>query len=356
VDPRNACKGAYNMWVGYSAARLNHEAYLTDVDDKYSFVMGPIISHFNKVVTGGNQVHTEWILDWLANCIQRPWLKSQVGIVLYGRQGCGKGIFFDWLREHVLGEEHSGQVSNPTRDLFSRFSDRFLKRSFLQLDEVKSLHDHSDQLKDMITNKTVNWEEKNGKIATVANLCNFLFTTNNENSLQIASDDRRFALFRCSSQLKGNTAYFKDLARHLETPGINAWFYKLMMDRDLSKYPYDFQASRPLTAFYKEARKSSIALVNLFVSALINSDASFKKKSSAELFSSFKEWCTFENCKHTVSSVAFGRDLNKIKGIYSSKSHGCMHYTFDFDCIKKALEEQNEYDEDAYLPECFSRP
>jgi hypothetical protein len=347
-DPKNSCTGVFNMWMGYRAANIDHELYLTEIQDRYDFVMGPIINHFNQVVTGGNQDHTEWILDWVANIIQRPWLKTQVGIVLYGRPGCGKGIFFDWLRDHVLGVDHSVQIANTNRDLFSRFSDQFLRKTFLQLDEVHNLHENADLLKDMITNKTVNWEEKNGKITTVANLCNFLFTTNHENSLQITPDDRRFVLFPCRSHLKGNVAYFNKLGKHLETPGVNAWFYRLMMERDLSKYPFDFQPSRPITDYYREVQKSGIKPVKRFLSALINSDSSSKKISSSELFRGFKEWCDFESCKHATTLQAFGRDLNKVRGIVSSKS-GCIHYSFDFKRVKLALEEDNEYDENAYL-------
>jgi hypothetical protein len=244
--------------------------------------------------------------------------------------------------------DHSVQIANTNRDLFSRFSDQFLRKTFLQLDEVHNLHENADLLKDMITNKTVNWEEKNGKITTVANLCNFLFTTNHENSLQITPDDRRFVLFPCRSHLKGNVAYFNKLGKHLETPGVNAWFYRLMMERDLSKYPFDFQPSRPITDYYREVQKSGIKPVKRFLSALINSDSSSKKISSSELFRGFKEWCDFESCKHATTLQAFGRDLNKVRGIVSSKS-GCIHYSFDFKRVKLALEEDNEYDENAYL-------
>ena len=181
-----------------------------------------------------------------------------------------------------------------------------------------------------------------------------LFTTNNENSFKITPDDRRFALLSCSPRFKGNAEYFENLGRHLHTPGVDAWFHKFMMERNLSKYTYDFQSSRPLTEYYKEARKSSIKPLNRFVSALINSDVGCKKKSSAELYRVFKEWYSSESYKHVITSIAFGRDLNNIKGIQSPKSTGCMHYTFDLKSIKQDLEEQNEYDEHSYLPDELS--
>jgi phage/plasmid-associated DNA primase len=124
------------------------------------------------------------------------------------------------------------------------------------------------------------------------------------------------------------------------------------MERDLSKYTYSFQPSRPITDSYKEAQKSSIKPLNRFVSALVNSNVlTGKKMSSAELYRVFKEWCLSESYKHVITSIAFGRDLNRIKGVGSSKSTGCMHYSFNVKMVKQDLEEQNEYDEGAYLPD-----
>ena len=340
VDPQGTLTNVYNLWNGYMAM---NESGLAE-----AFVMGPIVQHLKQVITDD---HAEWLLDWMANIVQYPWRKSQVAVCLFGRQGCGKGIIFDWFRERVLGPDHSGQISNPERDLFSRFSDGFLNKTFLQIDEVKSLHDHTDKLKDLITNRTVNWESKNGRTVTVDNFCNFLFTTNNENALRIDSDDRRFVMFRCSGLHTGDRAYFNRLADHLRAPGVDAGFCAYLKKRDLSKYTYDFQAHRPITEYYKESQQASVPPVKRYLSALINQSPENSKSpdNAAEFYSHFKKWCDLEGYKHLTANNAFGREVHRIDGVTSRKSHGKMMYQLDLKTIKKCLRSQGEYDENAIL-------
>lgn len=348
VDPQGTRTGVYNMWNGYLAMNVER-CTIPEAN-----VIAPIVRHLNEVITNGNHDHTEWLLDWMANIVQYPWRKSQVAVCLFGRQGCGKGIIFDWFREQVLGPDHSGQISNPERDLFSRFSDGFLNKTFLQIDEVKSLHDHTDKLKDLITNRTVNWEPKNGKMVTLDNICNFLFTTNNENALRIDNDDRRFVLFRCKHT--GDRDYFHGLADHLHMPGVNAGFYDILRKRDLSKYTYDFQAQRPITEYYKESQQASVPPVKRYLSALINSKMDHAQPfinglsmPAADLYSDFKKWCELEGYKHITANIAFGRELHRIEGVKSHKSHGKMLYDLDYRAIKECLSALGEYDENAFF-------
>jgi hypothetical protein len=61
VDPQKLLKGVYNLWVGYTAAKL--------IPDKpIRICHGP---YYQPLVTGDK------ILDWVANIIQKPW---QVGL------------------------------------------------------------------------------------------------------------------------------------------------------------------------------------------------------------------------------------------------------------------------------------
>jgi hypothetical protein len=51
-----------------------------------------------------------------------------------------------------------------------------------------------DRLKDFITNRTLNYEQKNKDPIVVSNMVNLLFTSNNENALKIFPNDRRSSL------------------------------------------------------------------------------------------------------------------------------------------------------------------
>ena len=44
----------------------------------------------------------------------------------------------------------------------------------IQVDEVKSLHEYADRLKDLITNPTINYEKKGKDTIVVSNLTNII--------------------------------------------------------------------------------------------------------------------------------------------------------------------------------------
>ena len=146
VDPRNSDTRAFNLWRPYVASHLQAVP-----DAQVEDMVEPFIVHICYVIAYSNEAHAEWFLDWLANMVQRPYQKSNVAILLYGKQGCGKGTIIDFMRKSVLGPHCTYQTSNPELDILGKFSAGMVGRVLVQLDEVKALHCHADILKDLIT-------------------------------------------------------------------------------------------------------------------------------------------------------------------------------------------------------------
>ena len=117
VDPTRTSRGAYNLWAGYLAEQLPPVP-----DDEVEGLVQPIIVHIREVMANDNEAHTAYLLDWTANIIQRPWAKTNVAIKLFGKEGVGKGILFDWLRQGVLGKHCTSQTGDPENDIFGRFA------------------------------------------------------------------------------------------------------------------------------------------------------------------------------------------------------------------------------------------
>ena len=343
VDPTGKSDDYYNLWAGFLA-----ESLPSVPEDQEDELIAPILRHLNDVITHGNAVHTGWLLDYLANIVKRPEKKTQVAISLYGVQGCGKGIIFEFFRTKVLGASCSYQTSKPENDLLGRFANGFLNRVMVQIDEVKSLHDFADRIKDMITNPTINYERKGHDTIEVANLTNMILTSNNANALTVTADDRRYALFHCSPRYKGDPDYFTSLGAQLDRPEVARAFYQHLLKRDLSPYPNSFQFTRPITDYYREAQRNSIPVLSRFVSGLINGEPRERILAGA-LYRQYNSFCSEGNYKFVATSTAFGRDLKKIEGINKKKSDGNNYYTFDAGLVKKYLEDHNEYDPDAEL-------
>ena len=343
VDPTGKMKDIYNLWAGFTAETI--PAVPEEDEDE---LIAPIVKHINDVITGGNADHTKWVMDYIANMIQRPERKSQVAISLYGAQGCGKGIIFEFLRQKVLGEQCSFQTSKPEIDMLGRFANGALNRVCVQVDEVKSLHDFADRLKDLITNQTLNYEQKGKDTIVVPNLSNIILTSNNANALTVSADDRRYVLFHCSSVYKGDPAYFNALGSHLDRPEVARAFYQHCLKRDLSPYPKSFQFTRPITDYYREAQRNSIPVLSRFISGLINGVCP-ESIASRDLYRRYVTYHADGNYKFLATETAFARDIKKINGISRKKTNSANLYQFKADEIKKYLADLNEYDPDAEI-------
>ena len=341
VDPTGGSDDVYNMWSGFAAARLSPVP-----EDHEDELIAPIIKHVDDVITGGNAAHTKWVLDYMANMIQRPERKSQVAISLYGAQGCGKGIIFEFLRQKVLGEECSFQTSKPEIDLIGRFANGALNRVCIQVDEVKSLHEYADRLKDLITNQTINYEQKGRDTMVVSNLSNIILTSNNANALTVSADDRRYVLFHCSSVYKGDPAYFNALGSHLDRPEVARAFYQHCLKRDLSPYPKSFQFTRPITDYYREAQRSSIPVLSRFLSAFVNQGVA-EALQARQLYQRYETFRDAGNYKFTITASTFAKELKKVQGIERKHTKTGTVYELTPELIKKHLEDLNEHDPDA---------
>ena len=84
------------------------------------------------------------------------------------------------------------------------------------------------------------------------------------------------------------------------------------------------------------------------MAALVNSNG-VCSWGSAGLYLQFKEWAEFGGHKYVKSHTSFGRDICRIDGVVSNKSHGKMQYELNFEAIRRHLISTNEFDENSFL-------
>ena len=359
VDPTGTENNMYNMWKHFTASELS-PINPAEVEE----LVKPFIKHFHDVITCGNQQHTDWMMDYLGNIVQRPTKKTNVAVFLFGQQGCGKDIMFDFLRLKVMGEHCTHQTDNPEDDIFGRFANGLVNRVLLLVDEVKCMNDHDNRLKNLITSTTFRYECKGQMTITLPNMANLIFTSNIVDAIPVATDDRRFVLFHCSSVYKGKGDYFEELGKYLDRPKTARAVYQFLMSRDLSKYPYSFQDTRPVTEYYKEAQGMKIPIVSRFFSALANGDIPESDRltgttqivkdhcveiNATLLYRMYKDYHEAGNYKWLQTQNSFSRDVNRIEGVKKHRTNSCIMYLLDLSIIKSALISANQYDEDAFI-------
>jgi hypothetical protein len=362
-DRRDTGPKDLNVWPGFSASTIPDIADVDAVQD----LVRPIVSHICDIITSGVKDHAEWLLDWMANIVQRPEQKTQVPVVISGKQGVGKGIIFDFFREFVLGFAVTTQVQNASQDLFSRFANKHVNKVLLQLDEGDGLSKYADHLKNLTTSSHINYEIKGLSPMVVKNYLNIIITTNHERPVLVETSDRRFVLFKASDIYLGNPPYYRALGSHLKRPQVARAFYQFLMARDLTKYVDHFQTSRPVTDYYLQARKNSISNLHKFISALINSKKYAKTEDTSVpdyvpptaiivnvhpkiVFQEFIRFLDSGRYQSTMTATGFASKIKLIEGVNrSSRRDGTPFYSLNYTVMRHALQKSHEYDDEITL-------
>ena len=118
------------------------------------------------------------------------------------------------------------------------------------IDEAQQLHKWTAKFKSFISENVTTLEVKGLQPICINNFAHFLLATNVENPFKIEGDNRRYGVFKVSSEHKGDTAYYTELNAWLEAPGHERAFFDMLMARDLTGV--NLQASLPKTDEYKK--------------------------------------------------------------------------------------------------------
>jgi len=368
-DVENTPPRILNLWPGFEAEK--HELAAAEMSlAAQEELIRPIRKHMLYVLASQNEEHCEWMLDWMASIVQRPHVRTEVPLVISGKQGVGKGIIFDFFRSGVLGSAISSQIQNPGQDLFARFANKHVDKIFIQIDEGEGMAKFADQLKNLITTTTINYEIKGISPITAQNYINIVITTNHDRPVLIESSDRRYALFKASDVFLKDDNYYLQLANHLKRKDVARAFFDFLKARDLSNYPGNFQRSRPLTEYYLQARSASIPILPRFLSAIVNtqryisgcaasSDGAPASDSASEANGGecsclllFRDFLRFQECGRFQSNMTqniFSLKLKSVTGIARKFKRGGYLYEIDYGALRASLVQNNEYDEDAII-------
>jgi hypothetical protein len=129
------------------------------------------------------------------------------------------------------------------------------------------------------------------------------------------------------------------------------------MARDLSFYTSEmsFQAARPITDFYAEARNDSLRPEFLFLSGLVNH---FPEAQGVvrilipELYNAYKAFVAegFGTESRPMHHTTFGRFVGKVPQQCFEKDRGGKTYTIQLGVLRKHLVKFHSYDKESMLP------
>lgn len=216
-----------------------------------------------------------YVMNWLASFFQTL-KKSQVALVLLGKQGAGKGILFNQILAQLFGMEYCTEINDST--LGSRYrAETIANRLFYNIDESINIKSSviKNFIKALITNPTIIQETKGDNIKDGIELSGqVLITSNHPNPVEIEQNDRRFSVFTTGGNIsrKGFLGYgdYDTLITNIENELVDFAIYlkSYHVDKELANEALDTpEKSSIINACSDKFQVFADAIENMYIKA-----------------------------------------------------------------------------------------
>jgi hypothetical protein len=297
-----------NLWTGWAIPPLPGD-------------WARVRAHIEDVICSGIREHWEYLLNWLAFMFQQPRGPGQVVVVLRGKEGAGKSILCALLRR-ILGP-HGLMVSDP-RHVLGNFNAHLRDLLFLEASEAFFAGDRAqaNRMKALITDDSLVIEQKGVDSITVPNLLHIMMTSNEDWTVSAGPESRRFFVLDVSDGRVGDAAYFKNLWKDVNDPGVGSAMLDYLLKRDLS----DFDVRRfPVTDALIGQRARSVTGVFGWALDLADRGELTGRNGvsmgwrefyvTRDLYEDFVHWTREQRYERSMPAGSFGRALTNDLGL-----------------------------------------
>jgi hypothetical protein len=222
----HACPAkAYNLFRGWGIQPVSGDCSIIE-------------NHILEVVAGGDQKKANFILDWCAHMVQRPWEKPGVALVLRGKKGTGKTLFTQ-LIVRCVGDRNALVTANG-KQLFGQFNWHLADKLLIVAEEAFFVGNHelNDRLKHLLTGDTFEAEQKFGQRVSMKSMHRVIMASNHDQVVAATDDERRFVVCDVSDDKRGDDAYFAPLVKIVkgQDDATLAAFMHHLQTRDISNF------------------------------------------------------------------------------------------------------------------------
>ena len=214
-----------------------------------------IRTYLREVICDEDIALYNYLVQYIAHMLQHPEEKPGIVLVLLGRQGTGKGVFFQLLNS--LWPKTTLLVSDVAQVL-GQFNAALERHYVICMDEALFNGDKKslERLKSLVTEKTCHVEQKYQPARTIESVHRFVAASNNEHFAHVDADDRRFLFIRVSSKQQNSRKFFSTLIAAIEDEcTIGAMVYDLLR---LDLRDFDVRM-RPMTKEHGHQKLQSLA-------------------------------------------------------------------------------------------------
>lgn len=237
----------YNLWEPFEySTKCGNYTPDTDSLDK--------ILHLVKCLANHEEKSEKFLLDWMAQMIQYPEVKSLVPVI-QSDEGAGKNTLMDILRE-LLGKDKVWDCTDPFRDIFGNFNDQMRDKFLINLNETctKDFKGAMGKVKAFVTEDTFTLRAMQQGATPLPSFHRFILTTNDDFPIPTSKGDRRFGIIQASNELIDNKEFFTDMYDNiLKSEDAMRTFWDFLKNRTVSKKMT--KEDLPETEYHKELKK-----------------------------------------------------------------------------------------------------
>ena len=183
--------------------------------------------HIFVVLAAGDVAFYEYIINWLADCVQHPDRQAEVALVFRGGGGTGKGLLGRAMCR-IFGQ-HGRHVSSPEH-LTGKFNAHLQQCCFLFADEAAAPQDKKAEgaLKRLITEDTLHIEPKGVDPYEVPNRLSVMMASNHDWVVPASERERRYVVQDVARAHQQDEAWFKPIYSELSNGGHAAMLFDLL--------------------------------------------------------------------------------------------------------------------------------
>lgn len=203
----------YNLWTGFAVEDAPGSC------DRY-------LAHLRDVICAGNLEHYEYLLDWMAYCVQFPGKPAEVAVVMRGGKGAGKGTVVQMF-ERIFGKRNYAHLSRSEElvkwnSLVSGKVVVFADEAFFAGDK-----ENTGALKRIITEPTITVSRKHLDSTEEPNCIHLFMATNEDWAIPAGIGERRFFALRVRDEQAQDPNYFTPLYDEMNNGGVEAFLHLL---------------------------------------------------------------------------------------------------------------------------------
>lgn len=201
--PGRDIPGVFNLWKGFAVEPREGTLHLG------------YLEHIKQIICNGDQALYDYLIRWMARCVQRPAEQGEVAVVLRGKMGTGKGVF---CREFgALWGRHYLQISN-SKHLVGDFNAHLRDCVVLFADEAFFAGDrkNASHLKALITEDRLMVEGKGVDSLPAPNYLHIIMASNEDWVIPAGREERRYLVLDVSDDRLQEMGYFATLRKSME--------------------------------------------------------------------------------------------------------------------------------------------